>query len=308
MGKELDKALSNLEKQFGEGVLRRLGDSPEEKLDVVSSGSLALNRALGVGGYPKGRIIEIYGPESSGKTTLVYHALAAAQAEGGVCAFIDAEHSMDPNYARAIGVDTDKLFLSQPDYGEQALEIVDELTKSGEFAVVAVDSVAALTPKAELDGGMGDQMIGLQARMMGQAMRKLAGNLHKTNTLCIFINQIREKVGVMFGSPETQPGGRALKFYSSQRLDIRRIETLKTGTEATGNKVRVKVVKNKVASPFTQAEFEIKFGQGINKAAEVIDAGLESGEITRKGAYYWLDGVSYQGKAKLEEMLTKESK
>ena len=255
-------------------------------VDAIPTGALSLDIALGIGGVPRGRIIEIFGPESSGKTTLVYHVIAEAQKLGGVCAFVDAEHAMDPLYAQQIGVDIDELLVSQPDYGEQALEIVDMLIRSGAVDVIAVDSVAALTPRAELEGQMGDQTVGVQARMMSQAMRKLAGNLNRTQTLCVFTNQIREKVGVMFGSPETQPGGRALKFYASQRLDIRRIETLKDGTEAVGNRVRVKVVKNKVAAPFKQAEFDIEFGRGISTSGCLIDYGIEHNIVTKSGSFF----------------------
>ncbi|HZO78275.1 MAG TPA: recombinase RecA [Solirubrobacteraceae bacterium] len=283
----LKGALTQIEKQFGKGAVMRMGDpGARVAVDAIPTGALSLDLALGIGGVPRGRIVEVFGPESSGKTTLVYHILAEAQKLGGVCAFIDAEHAMDPIYARQIGVDIDELLVSQPDYGEQALEIVDTLIRSGAVDVVAVDSVAALTPRSELEGQMGDQSVGLQARMMSQAMRKLAGTLNRTQTMCLFTNQIREKVGVMFGPTETQPGGRALKFYSSVRLDIRRIETLKDGTEAVGNRVRVKVVKNKVAAPFRQAEFDIEFGKGVSTAGCLIDYGVEQSIITKSGAFF----------------------
>ena len=283
----LKATLGQIETQFGKGTVMRMGDDGAQvRVEAIPTGSLTLDIALGIGGVPKGRIVEVFGPESSGKTTLVYHVLAEAQKRGGVCAFIDAEHAMDPVYAKAIGVDLDELLVSQPDYGEQALEIADMLVRSGGVDVIAIDSVAALTPRAELEGEMGDQTVGLQARMMSQAMRKLAGNLHRTSTLCILTNQLREKVGVMFGSPETQPGGRALKFYASQRLDIRRIETLKDGQEAVGNRVKVKVVKNKLAAPFRVAEFEIEFGRGISTSGCLIDLGLEHGVVTKSGAFF----------------------
>ncbi len=283
----------------------RMGDEGAQvRVEAISTGALTLDIALGIGGVPRGRIVEVFGPESSGKTTLIYHVLAEAQKRGGVCAFIDAEHAMDPIYAKAIGVDIDELLVSQPDYGEQALEIADMLVRSGGVDVVAIDSVAALTPRAELEGEMGDQTVGLQARMMSQAMRKLAGNLHRTSTLCILTNQIREKVGVMFGSPETQPGGRALKFYASQRLDIRRIETLKDGAEAVGNRVRVKVVKNKLAAPFRQAELEIEFGKGISAAGCLIDLGLEHNVISKSGAFFSYGGERLgQGRANVKTYL-----
>jgi recombination protein RecA len=282
----LEAAVTQIERDFGQGALMRLGADSRADVDSIPTGALALDLALGIGGVPRGRIVEIFGPESSGKTTLINHIIAEAQAKGGICAFIDTEHAIDPVYARAIGVDTDELLVSQPDFGEQALQIADRLIASNAVDVVAIDSVAALTPKAELDGQIGDQTVGLQARLMSQALRKLAGNLNRTNTVCLFTNQIREKIGVQFGSPETQPGGRALKFYASQRLDIRRIETLKEGTEAVGNRVRVKVVKNKVAAPFRQAEFDIEYGRGISREGGLLDFGIEHNLVEKSGAFF----------------------
>jgi recombination protein RecA len=282
----LDLALGQIERQYGKGSVMRMSDQAHALVGAVSTGSLSLDLALGVGGLPRGRIVEVFGPESSGKTTLVYHVIAEAQRRGGICAFVDAEHAMDPQYAKRIGVNIDDLLVSQPDTGEQALEICELLIRSGALAVVAVDSVAALTPKAEIEGEMGDSHVGLQARLMSQALRKLAGTLNKTDTICLFTNQLREKIGVMFGSPETTPGGRALKFYSSVRLDIRRIETLKDGVEAVGNRVRVKVVKNKVAPPFKQAEFDIIYGSGVSWEGTVLEAGLERKIVEKSGSYF----------------------
>ena len=282
----LDAALSNIEKSFGKGAIMRLGDNFSVDTPIVPTGSLPLDIALGIGGLPLGRIVEIFGPESSGKTTLVYHIIAEAQKRGGICAFIDAEHAVDPVYAKRIGVNVDELLVAQPDHGEQALEICELLIRSGSLAVVAIDSVAALVPKAEIEGEIGDSFVGLQARLMSQALRKLNGSLSRAGTVAVFTNQLREKIGVMFGSPEVTPGGRALKFYSSIRLDIRRIETLKEGTEAVGNKVRVKVVKNKMAPPFKQAEFEITYGDGISAEGSIVDLGVEKKVVTKSGAYF----------------------
>ena len=283
----LGSAVAQIERQFGKGAIMRMGD-PGARMEVSSipTGSLGLDLALGIGGLPRGRIVEVFGPEASGKTTLLYHLIAEAQRGGGLAAFIDAEHAMDPNYARRIGVNVDELLVSQPDHGEQALEIADLLIRSAALDVVAIDSVAALVPKAEIEGEMGDTHVGLQARLMSQALRKLAGNLNRAGTICIFTNQLREKIGVMFGSPETTTGGRALKFYSSVRLDIRRIETLKEGSEAIGNRARVKVVKNKMAPPFRQAEFDIIYGEGISREGSLIDLGVEHGILTKSGAYF----------------------
>ena len=286
----LKEALKNIEKQYGKGAVMVLGNEPVAQLDVISSGSLSLDSALGVGGYPKGRIIEIYGPESSGKTTFALHAIAEAQKSGGYAAFIDAEHALDPKYAKALGVNIEDLVLSQPDSGEQALEIAEALIKSGAIDIIVIDSVAALVPEAEINGEMGDSHVGLQARLMSQAMRKLSGIISKTKCVAIFINQIREKVGVMYGNPETTPGGRALKFYSTIRLDVRRGEQLKNGSEAVGNKTVVKVVKNKVAPPFKVAEVEIIYGEGISKMGELIDAAVNAGVINKAGAWFSYNG------------------
>jgi recombination protein RecA len=302
--KALDVALAQIEKSFGKGSIMRLGDNASVPIMVIPTGSIALDVALGVGGLPRGRVVEIYGPESSGKTTIALHAVANAQAAGGIAAFIDAEHALDPAYAKALGVNTDALLVSQPDTGEQALEITDMLIRSGAIDLVVIDSVAALVPRAEIEGEMGDSHVGLQARLMSQALRKLAGALNNAGTTAIFINQLREKVGVMFGSPETTSGGRALKFYSSVRLDVRRIETLKDGADAIGNRTRVKVVKNKVAPPFKQAEFDMMYGLGISKEGSLIDVGVEQGFIRKSGAWYTYEGDQLgQGKENVRQFL-----
>ncbi|MBT95211.1 MAG: recombinase RecA [Acidimicrobiaceae bacterium] len=303
--KALDLALGQITKQFGEGAVMKMGEKSTMKIESVPTGALALDLALGVGGLPRGRVTEIYGPESSGKSTLATHVVAEAQRNGGICAYIDAEHAMDPVYAKAIGVDVDELLISQPDTGEQALEIVDTLVRSGAIDVIVIDSVAALTPRVELEGEMGQSHVGLQARLMSQALRKLTSNLNKTKTICIFINQLREKIGVMFGSPETTPGGRALKFYSSVRLDIRRIESLKSGVEIVGNRTRVKVVKNKCAPPFRQAEFDIMYGKGISREGSLLDTGVEMDIITKSGAWYTYEGEQLgQGRENAKSFLS----
>jgi recombination protein RecA len=288
--KALTTALSQIERQFGKGSVMRLGDEGRAPVEVIPTGAIALDVALGIGGLPRGRVVEIYGPESSGKTTVALHSVANAQRGGGIAAFIDAEHALDPDYARKLGVDTDALLVSQPDTGEQALEIADMLIRSGALDIIVIDSVAALVPRAEIEGEMGDSHVGLQARLMSQALRKITGALSGAGTTAVFINQLREKVGVVFGNPETTTGGRALKFYASVRLDVRRIETLKDGTEAVGNRTRVKVVKNKMAPPFKQAEFDILYGQGISREGGLIDMGVEQGLVRKSGAWYTYEG------------------
>ncbi len=306
--KTLDQVLADIEKQFGKGSVMKLGDHEHREIDVISSGSLSLDIALGIGGYPKGRIIEIYGPESSGKTTFALHAIAEAQKKGGRAAFIDAEHALDPTYAKKIGVDIDNLLLSQPDNGEQALEICEALVRSGAISVIVIDSVAALVPQAEIEGEMGDVHVGLQARLMSQALRKLSGVINKTNTVAIFINQLREKVGVMFGNPETTPGGRALKFYSSVRLEIRRSEQIKSGTDITGNKTNIKVVKNKMAPPFKSCTVDIMYGEGVSKEGEIVDIASDLGIIEKSGAWYAYKGEKLgQGKENVKELFKKNS-
>ncbi len=302
--KALQAAMSKIEKDFGKGSIMRMGDEHTENVEVIPTGSIGLDVALGVGGYPRGRIVEIYGPESSGKTTLAIHAIAEAQKAGGIAAFIDAEHAFDRFYASRLGVDVDNLWISQPDNGEQALQIADQLISSSAIDILVIDSVAALTPKAEIEGDMGDNKVGLQARLMSQALRKLTATISKTNTTCIFINQLREKIGVMFGNPETTTGGNALKFYASVRLDIRRVTSIKDGDEVVGNQVRVKVVKNKVAPPFRKAEFEITFGEGINKIGEIVDLGVEYGIIQKSGSWFsYNDAKLAQGREGTKSLL-----
>ncbi len=302
--KALELAITQIEKQFGKGSIMRLGEDAKLDLDFIPTGSMELDLALGIGGVPRGRVVEIYGPESSGKTTLALHIIAEAQKTGGIAAFIDAEHALDPGYAKKLGVDIENLIISQPDTGEQALEITESLVRSGALDVVVIDSVAALVPKAEIDGEMGDSHMGLQARLMSQALRKLAGAINKSNTTCLFINQLREKIGVMFGNPETTSGGRALKFYASVRMDVRRIDSLKQGDSIVGNRTRVKVVKNKIAPPFKQAEFDIMYGEGISKHGSVLDTGVTSGIINKSGSWYNYEDVKLgQGRENAKDYL-----
>lgn len=302
--KILQSTLEKIEKNYGKGAVMSLGDRPNQNIEVISTGSLSLDLALGVGGFPKGRIIEIYGPESSGKTTLAIHAVAESQKQGGIAAFIDAEHAFDPVYARKLGVDVDNLLVSQPDNGEQALEIADSLIRSGSIDIIVIDSVAALTPKAEIEGEMGDSRVGLQARLMSQALRKLTATISKTNCCCIFINQLREKIGVMFGNPETTTGGNALKFYSSVRIDIRRSQAIKEGDQNVGNRVKVKVVKNKVAPPFRSCEFDLMFGEGISKVGEIIDMGVELDIVKKSGSWFsYNDSKLAQGREGAKQLL-----
>ncbi|GAB3252557.1 recombinase RecA [Kineosporia babensis] len=302
--KALDAALAQIDRQFGKGSVMRLGDDTRPPIEIIPTGAIALDVALGIGGLPRGRVVEIYGPESSGKTTVALHAVASAQRAGGIAAFIDAEHALDPEYAKKLGVDTDALLVSQPDTGEQALEIADMLVRSGALDIIVIDSVAALVPKAEIEGEMGDSHVGLQARLMSQALRKITGALNNSGTTAIFINQLREKIGVMFGSPETTTGGKALKFYASVRLDVRRIETLKDGSDAVGNRTRVKVVKNKMSPPFKQAEFDIIYGQGISREGGLIDMGVEHSFIRKSGAWYTYEGDQLgQGKENARNFL-----
>jgi recombination protein RecA len=303
--KALDMALGQIEKQHGKGAIMRMGETTHMEIEAVSTGALSLDLALGIGGLPRGRIVELYGPESAGKSSLAMHVVAEAQRNGGIAAYIDAEHAMDPVYAKAIGVNIDDMLISQPDTGEQALEIVDTLVRSGALDVIVVDSVAALTPRAEIEGEMGDSHMGLQARLMSQALRKLTGSVSRSNTIVLFINQLREKIGIVFGNPETTPGGRALKFYSSVRLDIRRIESIKDGTEIVGNRTRVKVVKNKCSSPFKQAEFDIMYGKGISREGSLIDVGVDVGIVKKSGAWFTYEGEQLgQGRENAKQFLT----
>ena len=301
----LEMAVGQIEKQYGKGAIMRLGERGNVGVEAISTGALALDLALGIGGLPRGRVVEIFGPEASGKSTLAMHVVAEAQRNGGVCAYIDAEHAMDPAYAAAIGVNVDDLYISQPDTGEQGLEIADMLIRSGALDVIVIDSVAALVPKAEIEGEMGDTHVGLQARLMSQALRKLTANLNRSRTICVFINQLREKIGVIYGSPETTPGGRALKFYSSVRLDIRRVESIKDGAEAVGNRTRVKVVKNKVSAPFKQAEFDIMYGRGISREGSLLDVGVDLGIVKKSGAWFTYEGEQLgQGRENAKQFLT----